>query len=163
MTHLPLPRFRKVFLALIAIPTAALLIPASGAQAKIKPQDGIYYDATSKKAPQYGYVTTDKGKVTGAGFNLKFKDAKGKTCTPEGFIPQAGGWIEVSFETSKDRPNGRGKFSVKVKSNASFPGIKGRVSGKFKSKNRAVVRADLKAGGCSAKATYSKALYSAGG
>ncbi len=133
------------------------------AEAKIKPKDGLYYDATSLKDPSYGYVSTSGGKVGGAGFSIKFKNKKGKACVPKNFTAGEAGNIDVAFGTSKAKPNRKGKFSVKVKKSPFFPGLKGTVNGKFKSTKKALIKAKLKADGCTAKAKFKKAVYTAGG
>lgn len=133
------------------------------AEAKIKPKDGLYYDATSLKSPAYGYVTTMGGKVGAAGFSIKFKNKKGKGCVPDKFSSDIQGNVNVAFGTSKAKPNRKGKFSVKVKKSPFFPGLKGTVSGKFKSRKKALIKVKLKADGCTAKAEFKKAVYTAGG
>ncbi|MBK8293849.1 MAG: hypothetical protein IPK93_03380 [Solirubrobacterales bacterium] len=157
------PGGRSALWTLIAVALAAVLIPGSMAEAKIKPKDGLYYDATSNKDPAYGYVSTKGGKIGAAGFSLRFKNKKGKGCVPNKFSADSAGNINLAFGTSKAKPNRKGKFSVKVKKSPFFPGLKGTVSGKFKSAKKAMIKAKLKADGCTAKAKFKKAVYTTGG
>jgi hypothetical protein len=147
-------------LALAAVLTV-VLTPAT-ADAKVKPKDGVYYDETSVREPGFGYIQTTGGKVIGAGFNIKFKTRNGRKCVPEGFVATAG-HVNLVFGTRKTKPSAKGKFTVKSKSSPFNPGLRGTVTGKFKSRTRATFKATLKADGCTAKANYTKAVYTAGG
>ncbi|MGK2955484.1 MAG: hypothetical protein ACSLFI_07440 [Solirubrobacterales bacterium] len=139
----------------------SILVPA-GAEGAIKPKDGLYYDSTSVKVPGSGYIQTTGGKIIGVGLNIKFKTSKGKACTPEGFF-ESSGYVNLAFSTKKTKPNRKNKFSVKNKFSPFNPGLKGTVTGKFKSRTKATFKAVLKADGCTARANYTKAVYTAGG
>ncbi|MBK5233501.1 MAG: hypothetical protein JJE13_11035 [Thermoleophilia bacterium] len=154
---------RSAFWTLVVVALAAVLIPASMADARIKPKTGVYYDATSVRAPGNGYIQTANGKVFGAGFNVRFKTRNGRKCVPAGFI-EANGYISMVFDTKKKtKPDRKNSFTVKNKRSRFNPGLRGTVTGHFKSRNKAAFRATLKADGCTAKVHYTKAVWSTGG
>ncbi|MGK2932494.1 MAG: hypothetical protein ACSLFD_06965 [Solirubrobacterales bacterium] len=153
-----LGRARFAVLALVALFAVSTFVPAALAA---KPKDGVYYE-NAKKPPGFGSVETTGSKITNASFVIKFKDKSGKSCVPEGAVESSNGYSGLTFGVTATKPNRKGKFTIKVK-NPIYPGLKGTISGKFKSASKAVIKADLKSGGCTAKANYTKAVYTAGG
>jgi len=150
------------FWAIAIFTLTAVLLPATMSGASIKPKTGVYYDATSVKAPGNGYIQTMGGKVFGAGFNVKFKTKNGRRCVPDGFV-ETDHYISMVFESKKTKPDRRNRFTIKNKRSQFNPGLRATVTGHFKSRTRAAFRATLKADGCTAKVSYTKGVWSSGG
>lgn len=153
---------RRGTFALVLLALVAGLIPAAVAQAKVKVKDGVYYQPGKARDLTLGYLTTEGGKITGAGFTIKFKTKSGKACVPSGYT-ESEGYVSLVFGTKKTKPKSNGKFTLKNQKSPFNPGLKATVTGKFKSSNKASFKATLKAGGCTAKRNFTKAVYTAGG
>jgi hypothetical protein len=135
----------------------------SPASASIKPKNGAYIQYPSKAGQAFGYVTTQGGKIAGGGGSLAFRDKSGKSCVPEGLFASEG---KVSFTfvaKRKVRPDRRNRFTISVKPNAVTPTLRGRVSGKMISRNRASLKFSLSAAGCRASGSFGRATYVSGG
>ena len=140
-----------------------LLGTAVSADARVSPKDGAYLQSSTKPNRPFGYISTDKGKVNGAGGSLRFIDSKGKSCVPEGLYATAGLTGVSLVARSNARPNGRGNYRIAIKSNAAYPKLRGTVTGKFISRNVATISFNLSSGTCKAKSTFKSAKFTAGG
>lgn len=156
MNHSSIIRFAAVFAGL----AFALGLSTATASAKIKPRDGAYYQKVGK---QDGYIITDGGKIVGASANMKFRDRKGKACTPDGLYTYEG--VTGAFSTPKRAiaPNSRNRFSFKGSLSSSFPKLRSAVSGRFITRNRAKITIKVWQGGCKGSLTLRKATFTAGG
>jgi len=163
---MPKPAFisrtvRIALIALLAVAGSAVAV-STATGGSIKPKNGAYYQVP-KPGQAFGYVNTEAGRITGGGGSLAFRDKAGKSCAPEG-LSLSEGKVSFSFEAKrKVRPNSRNRFVISIKRSSYSPTVRGTVSGKMLSRNRATLTLSLSAGNCKAKATFSKAVFTAGG
>jgi hypothetical protein len=153
---------RFVLLALLSIAGSALAV-GTAVSGSIKPKNGAYVQYPKKAGQSFGYVSTEGGKIAGAGGALPFRDKEGKNCVPQGLYAAAGKVSFVFVAKRKVRPDRRNRFTISVKPSSLTPTLKGTVKGRMLSRNRATITFALSAGSCKAKGTFGKATYTAGG
>ncbi|MGK2955486.1 MAG: hypothetical protein ACSLFI_07450 [Solirubrobacterales bacterium] len=156
-------RGRRAFWALLALLMAVTLVPAA-AQAKVKPKDGYFIKDGPSTNPFRGYIRVVNGKVTSSSLHLAFKTKDGETCAPSGSETDLIGFANVYFDAKKKvRPSRKGKFKITNKKSGIYPGLKGTVTGRFKSSKRATFKVTVKSGDCSATQTFRNASQASGG
>lgn len=147
----------RTALAALVVAAAAALIPALAA-AGGKPKDGGYVQSGKNV---YGYIATSDGKVVSGGGFVKFKAKGGGKCKSDVIKPFTNkGVTGVNAAPKKPGKVKNGKFKI---TGDEPEGFETTISGKFKGKNKARFTVKSKVDGCSAKATFKKAEYSAGG
>ncbi len=158
-------KFRRARISvLVLVGFAACALPATAAIGSVKVKTGAYVQAPSGKKP-WGYFYTKGSKVTGATLYARMTDKTKKTCVPAGLYADTSGLISVSVKpkggAAKVKSNGKFSFAAK---GVGISGLKGNVSGKFKSSNKATFKASINIRGCkSPRLNFKKAIYTAGG
>jgi hypothetical protein len=153
---------RFAFIALLVFAGTAL-VAGTATGGSIKPKNGAYLQSPAKAGQNFGYVSTEAGKIAGGGGGLTFRDRTGKACVPEGLYA-SGGKVSFAFVAKrKVRPDRRNRFVISVKRSAYTPTLRGTVSGKMLSRNRARFTISLTAGNCKARGTFTNATYVSGG
>jgi hypothetical protein len=146
----------------VALAATLLAISVAGAKTPVTPKpDGAYASPIAAKRG-FAAIILSKEKITNVTMRVKYKDAKGKVCKPEGTV---GNLVQLDLQPKKPKKPKNGKYSVKVSQEfAPFAGAKATVSGRFKSSTKATINVKSTWNGCkTGKLKFKNAVYTVGG